>query len=315
MQWTDRVRQRVKLRDLHILLAVAEHGSVLRAAKHLAVSHPVVSRTISELEHTLGVRLFDRGARGVETTAYGRAVVECGTAVFDELRRGMEQLDAMSDPTAGEVRIGTTQALMTGFIPEIIARVGRDYPRIFVHTVESDTDTLFKALRQREIDIVISRRRRFIGRDDLVSEELFDEQLFVVAGRKSPWARRRKINLSELVEELWILPVPESELGKYLAEGFRSLGLTPPKGVASDCIPLRSKLLSTNRYISVLPRSLLHFCVKELAVKVLPVTIPGTWQPAEIVTLKNRTLSPATKVFIDYVHSLAKELAKARLWE
>jgi DNA-binding transcriptional LysR family regulator len=312
MQWTDRVRRRVKLRDLYILLAVAEHGSVLRAAKHLAVSHPVVSRTISELELTLGIRLFDRGARGVETTAHGRALIDCGVAVFDELRRGMQHLEFLSDPTTGEVRIGATQPLMAGFIPAIIARVGRDHPRIFVHTLDSDTDTLFKALRQRQIDIVLSRRRRFIGRDDLVSEELFDEQLFVVAGRNSPWARRRKIELPELVDEPWIRPLPESELGKYVVEGFHSLGLTAPKGVASDSIPLRNKLLSTNRYISVLPRSLLHFCAKELAVKVLPVTIPGTRQPAEIVTLKNRTLSPAVQVFIEYVRELAKGLPKMR---
>ena len=197
MQSTGRIRQRVKLRDLYILLAVAEHGSVLRAAKHLAVSHPVVSRTISELELALGVRLFDRGARGVEATVYGRAVVECGVAVFDELRRGMQHLEYLSDPTAGEVRIGATPPLMAGFIPAVIARVSHDHPRIFFYSAERDTDTLYKALRQRQIDFVISRRRQFIGRDDLVAEELFDEQLFVVVGRGSTWARRRKIDLSE----------------------------------------------------------------------------------------------------------------------
>ena len=131
MQWTEHIRQRVKLRDLHILLAVAEHGSILRAAKHLAVSHPVVSRTISELELALGVRLFDRGARGVETTVYGRAAIDCGVAVFDELRRGMQHLEYLSDPTAGEVRIGATPPLMAGLIPAVIARVGRHHPRIF----------------------------------------------------------------------------------------------------------------------------------------------------------------------------------------
>ncbi|MGB6537484.1 MAG: LysR family transcriptional regulator [Xanthobacteraceae bacterium] len=313
MQWTGRVRQRVKLRDLYILLAVAEHGSILRAAKHLAVSHPVVSRTISELELALGVRLFDRGARGVETTMHGQAAVDCSVAVFDELRRGMQHLEYLSDPTVDEVRIGATPPLMAGLIPAVIARVGRDHPRISFYSAERDTDTLHKNLRQRQIDFVISRRRQFIGRDDLFAEELFDEQLFVVVGRGSTWARRRKIDLSELVDEPWILPLPDGELGKYIVAGFHSRGLSPPKKAAlSDSIPLRNKLLATNRYISVLPRSLLHFCAQELAVKVLPVTIPGRWQPAEIVTLKNRTLSPAAEVFIDCVRDLAKDLPKVR---
>src|SRR5262245_10392468 len=82
MQWTERVGRRVKLRDLHVLLAVANSGSIARAAEHLAISHPVVSRTISDLEHALGVRLFDRRSHGVEPTMYGRAFLDCGIAVF-----------------------------------------------------------------------------------------------------------------------------------------------------------------------------------------------------------------------------------------
>ena len=88
MKWTDRIGRRVKLRDLHIALAVAEAGSMTRAAEELAVSYPVVSKTISELEHTLGVKLFDRSISGVEPTHYGRALLTSGVAVFDEMRKG-----------------------------------------------------------------------------------------------------------------------------------------------------------------------------------------------------------------------------------
>ena len=88
MDWTDRIGRRIRLRDLHIVLAVAERGSMAKAATHLAISHPVVSKTISELEHTLGVRLFDRSSQGVELTTYGQAMHKCGVTVFDEMRQG-----------------------------------------------------------------------------------------------------------------------------------------------------------------------------------------------------------------------------------
>src|ERR1700759_3005612 len=88
MKWTDRIGRRVKLRDLHIALVVAEAGSMTRAAEELAVSYPVVSKTISELEHTLGVRLFDRSVLGVQPPHYGRALLKSGAAVFDEMRKG-----------------------------------------------------------------------------------------------------------------------------------------------------------------------------------------------------------------------------------
>src|ERR1700688_3261879 len=130
MTWTDRIGRRVKLRDLHILLVVAQWGSISRAAERLAISHPVVSRTISDLERVLGVRLFDRGPQGIEPTLFGRALLDCGIEVFDDLRRGVQQIEFLSDPTVGEVRIGGTEPMMAGFIPTIVDRLASEYPRL-----------------------------------------------------------------------------------------------------------------------------------------------------------------------------------------
>ena len=129
MEWAYRVGRRVKLRDLHILLAVAQWGGISKAAEHLAISHPAVSKTISDLERTLGVRLFDRGPAGVEPTTYAHALLKCGATIFDELRHGLKQVEYLSDPTTGELRIGSTSALMTGFIPAVIDRPTRANPR------------------------------------------------------------------------------------------------------------------------------------------------------------------------------------------
>ena len=85
MQWTDRLGYRLKLRDLHILMAVAECGSMSKAAQRLAVSPPVVSKAIADIEHTFGVRMFDRTPQGVEPTAHGRALLDSGIAAFDAL--------------------------------------------------------------------------------------------------------------------------------------------------------------------------------------------------------------------------------------
>src|SRR5579859_1847025 len=101
MKWSDRIGRRIKLRDLHILLAVAQSGSMGKAAQQLAVSYPVVSKGITDLEHILGVRLFDRSIRGVEPTPYGRALLNCGTAVFGEMRQGLSQIEFIRDPNSG----------------------------------------------------------------------------------------------------------------------------------------------------------------------------------------------------------------------
>src|SRR5262245_51843663 len=105
MDWDDRIGRRVKLRDLHILIAVVQSGSMAMAAKRLAVSQPVVSKTIADLEHTLKVRLLDRGRKGIEVTPFGQALLRRGVAAFDELRQGVKEIECLADPAAGEVRI------------------------------------------------------------------------------------------------------------------------------------------------------------------------------------------------------------------
>ena len=122
MDWADRVGRRIRLRDLHILLAVAEQGSMAKASARLAVSHPVVSKTITQMEQTLGVRLFERTSQGVELTNYGTALLDCGVDVFDELRQGLKQLEALTDPASGELRIGCPEITMAGLLPAIIER-------------------------------------------------------------------------------------------------------------------------------------------------------------------------------------------------
>src|SRR3954453_7523671 len=106
MQWEDRIGRRLKLRDVHILLAAVQCGSMAKAAQQLAISHPVVSKTIADLEHTVGVRLLERSRKGVVPTRYGRAVLQHGLAAFDELRQCVKEIKYLTDPEFGEVRIG-----------------------------------------------------------------------------------------------------------------------------------------------------------------------------------------------------------------
>src|SRR5712671_5301759 len=108
MQWGDRIGRRLKLQDMHILLATVEWGSMAKAADRLAISQPVVSRSIAGLEHTLGVRLLDRSRSGIAPTLYGRALLTHGLAAFNELKWGVKAIESLADPTTGERRSGST---------------------------------------------------------------------------------------------------------------------------------------------------------------------------------------------------------------
>src|SRR5215470_11215211 len=158
MRWNDRIGRRIKLSDLHILLAVAQSGSMAKAANELAVSHPAVSRSISELEHTLGVRLLERNPHGIDLTEFGRAMLSRSHAAFDELRQGVKDIEFLADPTAGEVRIGGTGPLIASFVSSIVDRLHRRYPRMVFHLVTSDPASLQRDLDERNFDLLILRR-------------------------------------------------------------------------------------------------------------------------------------------------------------
>src|SRR5689334_14845763 len=112
----ERTSQRLKLRDLRILMTVVECGTMGRAAEQLAVSQPVVSKTISDMEHTVGVRLLDRSQRGVVPTAYGRALIKHGIVIFDEMRQGLREIEFLSDPSSGEVSVGATPPITVAIV-------------------------------------------------------------------------------------------------------------------------------------------------------------------------------------------------------
>src|SRR6516165_7066400 len=86
----ESIERRLRLHDVRVLMAVAEAGSMSMAAKRLGTVQPALSRSIAELEHALGARLLDGGSRGVAPTAYGRALIKRGIAMFDELRQGID---------------------------------------------------------------------------------------------------------------------------------------------------------------------------------------------------------------------------------
>ena len=313
MQWSDRIGRRLKLRDLHILLAVAKSGSMGKAAADLAISQPSISKAIADVEHTVGLRLLDRGPHGIELTIYGRALLNCGTAVFDELRQGVKALEFLTDPTAGELRLGCTETMAAGFVSAVSDLVTRQNPRVVFQLIPGDSVTLVnRELRQRTIDFAVGPIFRLKRDEDVGADILFDDQFVVMVGAESKWIRRRKLRLADLIDEPWVLPPIDSVPGTSIAQTFRAAGLEPPRAqIISFSLPLHYHLLSTGRFLTMLPLSMLRFG-KHLPLKSLPVHVPRNPYPTAIITLKNRTLSPLAQLFIACARETAKPLGRKK---
>jgi DNA-binding transcriptional LysR family regulator len=313
----SQISLRIKLRQLNVFIAVVECGSMAKAAEHLAISQPVISKMIASLEQTLRLPLLERSRLGVEPTLYGKALLKRSIALRNDLRSGVDELQSLADPAMGELRIGSTDPVMAGLLPAIIDRLSRQYPRLAFHIIEGEPPELQdRHLRNHDIDLMIGRLPSPTPAADTDVQVLLHESGVVVAGLNSPWVRRRKIRLDELVNECWCLPPRESFPGGWIANAFHASGLEVPRAsVTVYSILMQSALLSSERFLSFLPASMLHFSAKQLSMKVLPVEMPIQMWPVGIITLKGRTPNPAQRLLVECALEVAKPLAgKGKGW-
>jgi DNA-binding transcriptional LysR family regulator len=309
----DRIERRLKLRNVRVLISVAEAGSMHKAAERLRTSQPAISKAIADLEHSIGVRLLERSPRGIQPTQYGRVLIKRGVAAFDELKQGVKDIRFFADPSTGELRIGCSDAMAAGPVLAVIEQLTRKHPRLVFHLVTGATATLFRELTERNVELVITRATEAVAKELTNAGSLFEDNVVVAAGAQSRWARRRRIKLDELVNEPWTLPPYDSAMGAIVSEAFRARGLAPPVAtVVAESAIMRSRLLATGRFLTVIPEFALALPGRDPMLRALPVELPGARRTMRIISLRNRSLSPLAELFIDSMRELAKPLAKGK---
>ena len=314
IDWDSQIGLRLRLRDLHVFFLVVQRGSMAKAAEQLGVSAPAVSEVIANLENAVGAKLLDRSPQGIRPTIYGDALIKGGTAAFDGLKQSIKEIEFLSDPTVGEVRIGCPETVAAILSP-IILRMSQRYPGIVLKFVDVVAPTLdLPQLRSRNIDLAIIRiagspQTHVLG-EDLDVEVLFNDEVRIVVGKQNPLATRRHIELKDLAKKPWILPGTDTLQGRIIAQAFRELELEPPKiSVVTFSVQLRMNLVADSLYLSTLPQSVVLRHATRWSLKALPIKLPALEFPVAITTLKNRTLNPAVRAFIDQMRETAKSLA------
>jgi DNA-binding transcriptional LysR family regulator len=160
--------------------------------------------------------------------------------MFDDLRQAVKNIEFIANPTVGEVRVGAHEPLIVGVLSAVFDHLHRKYPGISIHSTPiAQNAQQYRDLRERKIDLLLGRMTLPI-QEDIHAEILFHDSIKIVAGPKNRWARQRKVELSELADEAWCLPPPESLIGSRIAEVFRARNIKfPPNGAARGGASLR----------------------------------------------------------------------------
>lgn len=306
MRPIDLLNGRLKLRHLVLVVAIADHGSVLRAARHLRLAQPAVTRSLREVEDVLGVELFTRGPRGVTPTLFGEAFVEHARAVLAELRRAGERIAELADARVGTVTIGTLLAGSNVLLPRAIAALKRDRPGITVIVREATFDIQAPRLLDGELDMILGRLNPIDDLRGLRQITLYSEPVRLVARRDHPARSRSGLALRDLLDYPWVLPLEQTALRQELEQVFRDEGLPPPTDLVecTSILTVRTLVRDTDM-IAALPELV---AVTDGEIAPLPVPLEPVRRHVGVTLPDGRPLTPSARVMLDHLRREAAAL-------
>ena len=286
---------RVKVRQLVLLMAIDEHGSLLAAAEAMHVTQPSVSRSLHELEKAVGSELFIRGPRGVKATRSGEVLLEHARAVVGHLSTAASRITALEtvglEPVTVCTNLGGTYSLL---LPRAIGILKRRHPRLTVSVIELVPEHLETFLRRGEVDMFVGRLGHGESSGKLRHIQLYEEPVGIVAREGHPLAAEKALDAKDLMRYTWILPNRHTQPFNDMVDWFDARGLGQPEQVVecSSFITLRTLLLETD---AVAPAPML-VGVREPGLTVLDIEVSSVPSGMGVMVLEDRVPSPSAQL-------------------
>jgi len=297
---------RLRLRQLLLVVAIAELNSLRKASDRVGISQPAATKMLSELEATLGVPLFERGRRGMVATAYGAALVRHAHIVISDVGVMRDEISGLASGTAGRIAIGMITAAAAGPLSIAVAQLKRRSPKLEVTITVETSDILIPMLEQGRLDVVIGRHVTSAHAADLEFTEIGPERLSVVTGASNPLRDRPDLTLAGMRDEAWILQPRSSPLRQVVEAAFRDAGIeTPVNVIETASILTATAFLQHSSMVSVVPHSVALHYVSGGMMAILPIDLSRELDPYGVLIRKSRAKMP---VLTELIALIPREL-------
>lgn len=293
------VRSHLKTRQLVLLVELGRHGSILHAAQAANLTQPAASKLLADLEHALGVKLFERLPRGVAPTWYGEVMIRRAGAALAELDAGHQEVMELLAGLSGRVAVGAVLTPSTTLLPVAVIALKARQPRVHVSIMVDTSKPMIQLLQKGELDLVLGRVLDSESAAQLSFEPLTDEPHCLVARAGHPLAGRGDLSLPELALQSWILPPGGSILRDRLTALFLTAGLDQPQqAVETLSLPVVTSLLAQSDMVSALPVELARPYLDTGLLTVLDVDLGLRMDAYGIVTRRGHQLSPGAELML-----------------
>ena len=296
------------MRQVALVLAVGEHGTLRKASAQLGMSQPAATKMIQELEISLGQRLFERVGRGQKLTPAGNSVLRYFSSMrglFEAMSRELAELQLGS---AGRVSVGSIMAPSAKLLTNAIIALKKAFPLLSVDVTLDTSDRLLELLREGSLDLVIGRIRGE-HRFNYDFKPLENEALAIVVGTHHPMAKLKRVQFAQLMAYPWILQPLGSPMREVLEQEFRLQQALPPQGlIETASVVTTTCLIAETDMIGVVPQSIADNYAQHGLLKILPCLIKHKMEEYGTIIRHDRPLSDAARFFVDKLHNVRDAL-------
>ena len=304
------IHSRLRLRQLRLMLALDELGSLRRAADEIGMTQPAATKMLHEAENLLGVELFERMSRGMRATPFGETVIYYARMVFAELSGMREELAALESGNLGRVTIGAIPALASGLLTRTIATLKQSHPRLSMSIQVDTSDVLVQALLQDQLDVVLGRIPPGARADELHFDSLGEEALCVIVGAQHPLASATAQDLSwgQLQGMTWVLQQHPSPMRSIINQAFYNAQLDIPSSIVeTTSIMTLLSLIQQTDMLGVTPLSVVNEYPGKHLLAVLPIEFEPRLPPYGLITRRHRIKSSAMQAFMGSVRTVYEQ--------
>ncbi|MEC8918874.1 MAG: LysR substrate-binding domain-containing protein [Pseudomonadota bacterium] len=301
------LRVRLKFRHLQLFVALDDHRNLHRAAARLGMSQPAASKLLGDLEHLLGVSLFERHSRGVTPNWYGESLIRHARGMLTSLAQASDEINALKEGNAGTVSIGTVLAPAVTLLASAVERVHRDSPHLEVNIDVGVSRNLVPRLRDGEFDFAIARIPSGMPAGDFVFEEIGEEALCFVCRAEHPLAKDA-FDLIPMLGYPWVLQPPGALMRQRVEHLFLHHKVAPPQRIINTPdIYMALAMVDKSDSITVTTREVADLLCTQPRFAILPSTDALSVQPFGLISLRERRMSPGAAKLMSTLHQMIRE--------
>ncbi len=304
------ITSRLRFRQLRLLIAIDDTGSLHRAAEQLSMTQPGASKALREVEETFGAELFGRSTHGLEANDLGRCVIRYARLIGTDLHHLREEMSGILRGQGGRLAVGTIAGALPTIVVPALQRLKQSQPAISIELFEDTSARLLQMLAEGRLDLAICRPSVAAQPDLFDAQRLCDEQVAAAVGPTHPLAAAKQAALADVVRYPWVLFPSQMPLRTLLERVLAEAGLPFPAHAIETSSTFASLLLleQSAELVALFSSETVDFFARRGLVKRLPLALAARVEPYSLVRRRDSRPAPGAQILIEQIQQQARTL-------